>query len=75
MGDEDVKLKSVRLHISGMEIDVTIEDAKELQRQLNATFGRDHWYPIYPIYPQPSYPYWSVTTSGAAVSISSGGTS
>lgn len=62
---DKVEIKKVVINIGGKELNLTVEEAKELRDLLNGTFGEKEtiYIPQYPVYPDnPYYPwrYWKV---------------
>ena len=71
------EIMKVKIKMGTVEVELTLEEAKELQRTLNDAFGNSTimWPPYqpYPWYdPRPYVPYWTVTTSDSCLNISSG---
>ena len=62
-----VKVKKIVLEINDKKIELSVEEAKELQKLLGDTLGRDvHYHYTYPIYVErPHYPYWTVSSGGS----------
>lgn len=52
-----MKIKSINLELNGQKVEITIEEAKNLYRQLKELVGNEREY--YPVYP--SYPYWDTS--------------
>lgn len=53
-----MKIKSINLELNGQKVEITIEEAKNLYRQLKELLGNEKEY--YPVYP--SYPYYRDTS-------------
>ncbi len=64
-----VEIKKIVINIGDTIINLSLDQARELQDILNKTFGKkqivypyDPPYPMYPYYP--TYTYWNMTYSG-----------
>ena len=78
MKGNKVEIKKVVLEVGGKEIQLTIEEAKELQELLNKTFGENKNtitipcpYPVYPDYP---WRLWRVTCAVSSQNVPISGT-
>lgn len=67
-----VEISKINIQIGKKEIELSLEEAHELQQILNETFGKEKtvFYPSYPvIVERPVYPrwnYWTVTCGDSA---------
>lgn len=59
-----VEVKGIGISLNGKNVLLSLEDAKALQRELNALFGRLPWYPDWGQLPSPVtieekvWPFW-----------------
>uniref|UniRef100_A0A6M3L7H4 Uncharacterized protein n=1 Tax=viral metagenome TaxID=1070528 RepID=A0A6M3L7H4_9ZZZZ len=81
---ESVEITKIKLNLGGKEIELTVEQARNLKKSLDDLFGKEivreiyrnsspywYYYPVYPTYPQITYTYTS-NTCGVAVGQSGG---
>jgi hypothetical protein len=57
---QKTEVVSIKLRIKGKEIDLSLEEAKELKDELNKVFAEPvkEYVPYYPYYP--TYPWWGI---------------
>ena len=71
--DEIMKLEiiKVKIKMGTVEVELTLDEAKELQRTLNNAFGNPSpvWFPYWPT-PIPN-PYWTTTYGDSTMCVES----
>ncbi len=65
---------SVRIRIKGQEVELSVEEARQLKRELDTIMGHIEYIPVpirIPVSPPPPYPGWPyviITTGGVPYS-------
>jgi hypothetical protein len=62
---------TIQLKIKDVKVSLSIDELKELSAELSRLLGQQWIAPtIIPVYPQPNYPYYTCSSSGAWTTVS-----